>query len=139
PQQKAEQLRLAEAVFAQPQDGISTINRLETLWHTGEVFLEWGRREAAEELWRQAQALVTRTQDAYLLVHGIEYEIVLATLDGRLEEAVAVGERMVERGQELGSAAFAGPTSAGLVWQPLLYLGRFDGAQAAAAARPGNM
>jgi tetratricopeptide (TPR) repeat protein len=137
PQAKADQIQTAESALGSLSESVSIANRTETLWHAGEVLLEWARREEAESCWEEAKRLTERSRDAYLLVHAIEYDIISATLDGRLEDAVGICDALAQRGEELGSSAFSRPVSAQLRQMPLIYLGRQDEALAAAVMRPG--
>ena len=65
-----------------------------------------------DETWlkRELDALASHSRDAVLLLWPLELEAIRATLDGRLEDALAVTVRLAERGEEIGSPT-AGPFS----------------------------
>lgn len=124
PQDQEERLRLAEEFGARPREGVSTRTLGMLLTRGGHVFLDWGERGQAEELFRQVEELAARTRDAFALMQPLINETVLATLDGRLEDAVAAGERLVARGEELGMPVIGRLLAAAWTIRPLLYLGR---------------
>jgi hypothetical protein len=70
------------------------------------VYLDHGQRERAEELWRQLGELEERTHDSNIILIAMMAEALLASVDGRLEEVLAIGERLSERGEELGTPVF---------------------------------
>ena len=72
------------------------------LWYGSLIFLGEGERDRAEGLWRQAEELATRTHEATVTLDLIQRDAVLAMVNGRLEEAVSILQRLVTRGDELG-------------------------------------
>jgi len=90
PQDKA-LLQLAEEFTVRPRTGVSAYHVAEVLWHGGDVFLSWGRRDRAEELWLEAEAITVQSGDRFILGHLGQYEIHRITLDGdfgKLDETV---------------------------------------------------
>ena len=82
-----------------------------------------GERARAEELWGELKERATRTQDANLLMIALQTEGMVATLDGRLEDAVAVAERLVTMGEELGIPLVGEGSERVGSFYPSLYLG----------------
>jgi DNA-binding CsgD family transcriptional regulator len=96
------------------------------------AFLAAGERPAAEALWKDLAQLSTRTRDTFVVLVPLAVEGLQATLAGQLDVAVALGARIVDRGEELGT-----PGAGRLFGQPiastaLLYLGRPQEASALA-------
>ena len=85
-----------------------------------------GERDSAEELWGELKERATRTQDANLLMIALQTEGMVATLDGRLEDAVAVAERLVTMGEELGIPLVGEGSERAGSFYPSLYLGRTE-------------
>lgn len=100
-------LPVAEEFTAKPREGVPLRTLARLLSFVGRFYLEWGERERAETLWEEAQALTARTQDPVLSLMDIFNEVMLLTVDGKLEEAVTAGERLIARGDELGSPVYA--------------------------------
>jgi tetratricopeptide (TPR) repeat protein len=86
--------------------------------------LNGGRRTESEAWWQKATGLANRRGDAESALIPLSIEALVHTLDGRLEEAVAMGERLLnlgaDRGQEQMGRNFAGRA----VRRALVYLGR---------------
>ena len=92
----------------------------------GIPFLQMGDRARAEEIWGRLKERAELTQDANLFLMVLVTDGLIAVLDGRLEEAVAIGERVTSRGQELG-IHLSGQWLANLVsFVPLTLLGRTE-------------
>src|SRR5437867_733548 len=83
------------------------------------------RRGRAEELWHELAELAARTHHPSSTRQSGLAEIILATSDGRLEEAVALEAHFGARAQDLGGPP--GGASGGMHrFRPLVYLGRAD-------------
>ena len=93
------------------------------LWVGGTAYLDHGRRERAEELWHQLEELGERTRDGMVLLQSIVTEAALATVDGRLEESLAIGERLLTKAEELGTPVFGRQFATLVTGRPLLHLG----------------
>jgi tetratricopeptide (TPR) repeat protein len=126
PQHEAERLELVEEITRLPREGVSAEILGLVLLLGSSVYLDHGQRERAEELWRQLGELGEHTHDSSVILDSMTCEAFFAALDGRLEETLAIGERLRERGQELGVPVY-GLQRAGLVsGRPLLHLGRAE-------------
>jgi class 3 adenylate cyclase/tetratricopeptide (TPR) repeat protein len=124
PEDQEERLRLAEEFISRPREGVSTRTLALLLNRSAHVFLDWGERARAEELSRQTGELAARTRDAWALMFPLVNDAVLGTVDGRLEDAVAAGERLVARGDELGLPVIGRLLAVAWTARSLLYLGR---------------
>ena len=128
PQHGEEGLRVAEELGTLYRAGVSPRELGTMFMFTGSTFLVWGQRPRAEEMWSQLDELVQRTGQAYDLLMSMQSNGVLATLDGRWVDAVAMGESIVARGDELGPSQFARVLAAFVSMRPLLYAGKGDDA-----------
>ncbi len=127
PQCEEERFSLAKEFTTRPHEkvSISTLGRV--LWNSATVYLNHGERARAEELWRQVEELATRTREPFIALFPPRNEIFVATLDGHLEAAVQLGQRFVNRAEELGSSAWGRRFANRETIVPLLWLGRADG------------
>jgi eukaryotic-like serine/threonine-protein kinase len=91
---------------------------------SGHVFLSSGDRPRAEAVWKQASDLSERTRDSYLTLGPLMSQAILALLDGELEIALDLCERVDARGVELGNVGFGRQAASQVALRPLLYLGR---------------
>ncbi|MFB3093522.1 MAG: hypothetical protein ACE1ZN_03855, partial [Dehalococcoidia bacterium] len=131
PQHREERQRLLEQFTGRSREGVSAGTLAQVLGYGMEASLEEGDRARAEVLRRELGELGERTHDSRPLVQALEIEILFATVDGRLEEAVAAGERLITRAAELGVAQRERPRIAVVTRGALLYLGRAPEALAA--------
>ncbi|MGE0544740.1 MAG: AAA family ATPase [Dehalococcoidia bacterium] len=127
PRHQAERRRLAEEFSTRPATGVhpSTLGRL--LGRCGTVLLDWGDRRHAEALWSRTAALATQTHEPELHLNGLVGAALLATVDGRLEDALAAITRLIDRSAEIGSPVYGWRYALRLQERPLLLLGP-DGA-----------
>ena len=122
-QQYAEQRReLARELATSSRTGM-TSRMMVWLPVIGSALLSYGLRSSAEEVWREIGGLAERRGSLHLRLDAMQVEGVHATLDGRLAEAVAVGERIVALGEERG-LPYARVGAALASVRALLYLGR---------------
>ena len=124
PQHQEERLALAREVA----DEYVTSAKADTggLGTLGSVLLEMGERARAEESWGRLRARAYLTQDANLLMNALSKEGVIALLDGHLEEAVAVGERLASMGDKFGIDLGGQLENLRVSAVPLTLLGRTD-------------
>jgi DNA-binding CsgD family transcriptional regulator len=126
PQRWDERVRLAEECTTLPRQGVGARLLGQALWQCGLVRLEQGERARAEELWRQVAELAERTRAATVgLVEG-RSAVILAILDGRLEDALAHMSRYVERADQSGWPIAGRQIRILMLIAPALYLGRPD-------------
>jgi DNA-binding CsgD family transcriptional regulator len=126
PQHCDEQVRLAEECAGWSRQGVSGRILGLALFECGRVRLDQGERARAEELWQQVEELAERTRIGQLSLFSARSEVILAIVDGRLEEALALLRRFVERADETGTRMFGRQVGVGLLIPAALYLGRPD-------------
>jgi tetratricopeptide (TPR) repeat protein len=78
----------------------------------GGVLLEGGDRPGAEVCWTELEELARRTRDASITVMAAYGPITIATMDGRLDEAIALGEDALVQARELGLGGQVGLAAA---------------------------
>jgi hypothetical protein len=126
PQHAKARLDLAEELAQKARAGISP--RLYGLGARliGDVFLESGNRQRAEEFFSELKQTAERSGQVNLLIASKACDSFLATMDGNLEEAVAICQSILARGDQPGVAQWANLFGSIAGYQPLLLLGRFD-------------
>ena len=136
PDREEERLQLVREMGQRPQSGVTSETLVLGSWllFGGRVLLDWGDRAGAEAMWEQLSELAERTNDAGPMVQSLVARIVLAYLDGRLDEAVSAAEDLLrmaeERGAPVRGRQFASLNSI----LPLLHMGRGEEAEEALAA-----
>ncbi|MHB8574033.1 MAG: serine/threonine-protein kinase, partial [Dehalococcoidia bacterium] len=119
--------QLMEELTARSYAGVRPVTLATALFLPSYVYFKRGDRQRGDALVREAVAIAERTRAAPLRTFAVTYELALAQLDGRLEEAAAAGEReqatMIEVGA--GGIAESGSFLANCM-RPLHYLGRAD-------------
>jgi len=126
PQHFRESLRLAKELAEKPRTGVSIVTYGLSLLIIIHVILETGQRTHAEKYFNEIREIAERSEQANLLMSSMLIEGVLNALDGRLEDAVKIGQRMGIRGEELGITEFSKLYEMLVNYTPLLYLGRID-------------
>ncbi|HLF08460.1 MAG TPA: hypothetical protein VI789_03835, partial [Dehalococcoidia bacterium] len=96
-------LQLANEFAERPTQAVKSGTLSQVLTQCSTHFLAAGERERAEQLWRRVAEIAERTQDARSILTTIGHEVTLATLDGRLEEAIEAAERQrISRNDQMG-------------------------------------
>jgi len=90
------------------------------------VFLELGQRRRAQEFIDKTRETAEITGQANLLLYMKYIDAIFAILDGRLEEALTIGQHIVSQGEHLGISQFAAMLGLLSYFVPVLYLGRLD-------------
>jgi tetratricopeptide (TPR) repeat protein len=99
PQYTGERLKLAEEFLASPYSGRSLL--ISEKWQaSGGVFLAAGQRGRAEEVYSNLRAKATRTSHFRTWLASAGMDAVLAVMDGRFENALAILEKMLARGEQ---------------------------------------
>jgi tetratricopeptide (TPR) repeat protein len=88
-----ERQQVAEEMLKRPRTGISVRTLGTAIFLVIHVLLESGQRQRAEELLKELREMAERSGQANLLGLSMVVEGNLATMDGRLEEAVEIGRR----------------------------------------------
>jgi DNA-binding CsgD family transcriptional regulator len=126
PQHWEERVCLAEECAGWPRQGVSSHTLGLALWRCGMVQLAQGERTRAEDLWRQVEELAERTRVATVRVLAARTDVVLAIVDGHLEDALVQLKRYVARADESGVAVNGRQVAVGMLIAPALNLGRAD-------------
>jgi len=125
PEDAQEQRELAEEIAAWPRDRLNPAQLSNVLWACGYTFLNRGDRARAEALWREMDELTRRIRNiAPDFSVSLVREIWLATLDGKLESAAAVGPRALAQAEKAGNPAYGRLSVYLATCRLLLYLGR---------------
>ena len=90
PEREEERLQLVDEIIGRSHLGVSAQKLGMVLWRSGTVYMGWGQRARAEELWRNMEELGERTRDATLIVRSLAAKAIVATVDGRLEDVLAI-------------------------------------------------
>ncbi len=140
-QHKEEQFRLAEEFFSRPTAGVSG-RTLGLLFRTiGIIFIQRGDRERGEECWRRLREVAERTRDPEAIGYVHVADMLRATLDGHLEDALEiVADILAQEGTAISTRNLLG------TWIPrfLFHLGRGEEAlialrmQVPGVEEPGN-
>ena len=126
PQQEEEAYQLLEELPQRSREGVSARSLGGILWIGGGVYLDRVQQERAEELWHELEELGERTRDGMTLLRSIVNEANLAAVDGRLEAALDIGERLLTMGEEQGTPVFGRQWATFTTLMPLLHLGRAE-------------
>ena len=133
PQHQEERLKIArevadkyfDAVDKRAQSQPVNLDRF-PLGQLASAFMSMGDRARSEELWSEFRERAERTQDANALISVLGIEAQVALFDGRLEEVVAMGDRIAARGEELGLLYVGRLNRLFTIVSPLVYLGRAE-------------
>jgi DNA-binding CsgD family transcriptional regulator len=95
-------LRLIDELADHPRDGISHGTLGTFLSFAQRCYLEHGNRVRFEQLGRELARIAERSRNASLVWRPLVTELILNTLDGKREDALASAAHVVARAQELG-------------------------------------
>jgi tetratricopeptide (TPR) repeat protein len=126
PEDHAARISMAETLSRRSLDGVSSRFLAPILLAAGQSFLTWGRRAEAEDMWQRATEAAIRSQDASVALVPLRVEGLQAILDGRLEHVIELGERIQNRGVDLGSEGADRRQAGQTTRRALLYVGRVD-------------
>jgi hypothetical protein len=123
PRYWTERLGLADECASWPRQHVSSQTLGLALWITGSLQLANGARARAEMLWREVEELAQRTHVVILSLFVPQSAAILAIVDGRLDEALALLQRFVERAEVSGAALRGRWLSLQMLLAPALHLG----------------
>jgi DNA-binding NarL/FixJ family response regulator len=126
PQHWDERVRLAEECAGWPRRGVSSQTLAQALWYSALVRLGQGERAQAEELTRQVAELAERTRVATVGLFTAGSDVLLAIIDGHLNDALELIRRYLERADESGASIRGRQFASTFLLAPALYLGRAD-------------
>jgi DNA-binding CsgD family transcriptional regulator len=112
---------LAEEFASRSRDGVKSRTQGQILEFCGVALLHRAARDEAELVFRELSRAATQTRDASNQLQALSFEGVLALLDGRLDDAIALGSQLIERAQFLGMPSGAAVRGRG---RALMYRGR---------------
>jgi len=124
PQHSRILLKLAEELAHESRGKISASIFGAQGFSLGHLFLAMGRRSLAEQYFTEYKQGADRSRQAYVGLGSMTPDGTLATLDGRLEDAVAIGQNIFARGEQLGYAQAANILAVLAAYTALLHLGR---------------
>lgn len=120
PDSSADGVRVTEELMASPARSIIPHVCFSTAILT---YLVAGKRKQIEEINREYQELARRRQEPYLMFMDTRHDVIMLAIDGRLEEAVEAGQKILVRGQELGVSGRAWNACRILSTMPVYFLG----------------
>jgi tetratricopeptide (TPR) repeat protein len=106
PRYTTERLQVIEELSQRPRDNVDMRFMAYGLHALGYHFLECEKRQQSEEAWREHRELAERTRQANMLVNSMSGNVVLNTIDGRLDEAEEQVNGMLAFGGEAGILRF---------------------------------
>ena len=106
-QYAGERLRLAQELTSKSRVGVSLRTLGETFWRMADAFLKAGQHRPAEAAVAELHAVAGRCKMGTLVIQAMAGDAILATFDGRLDEAAAGFQHILARGEELGIWLFA--------------------------------
>jgi len=128
PQDAQQQLRLAEEMAGWPRSGVRTRTLALGLTWIAAAFLSQGQRDRAEAIWRELDELAARSGQPTVQILAWRGPAAIATIDGRLDDVIAIVGRMTDYGTETGLAEYAHVSAALSGQRALIYLGRYEDA-----------
>jgi tetratricopeptide (TPR) repeat protein len=126
PHHAGERLKLAEELAQKPLSGISPCAHTLADATIGSTLLEFGKWQRANTYFDDLRETATRSGQANLLIASMLFDTLLATIEGRLEDALAISQGICARGHQLGLDQYALPIAIFGSFGPLLFLGRLD-------------
>jgi DNA-binding CsgD family transcriptional regulator/tetratricopeptide (TPR) repeat protein len=109
-----------------PRQGVSAQTLGLVLWHAGFFQLAGGDRARAEAIWRDVEELAEQTHVVSVKLLVPQRDIVLAVVDGHLEDALVQLGQYVGRADEFGASLRGRELGLHLLVFPALYLGRAE-------------
>jgi hypothetical protein len=97
--------RVVSQVVSRPHQGVGTRDLGRSLFQVATRLLSRGDRAGAEAAWSELAELAGRSRDTSLTILALSGPVLIAFIDGRLEEALALHEAQKARAQELGVTA----------------------------------
>ena len=104
PRYWAERVRLAAESVTWPRDGVRGRALERVLWYAGRLALAEGNRARAMEHWRELEDLASRTHVMTATLMVLVRDVIVAFLDGRLEEAWGILQRHAGQADDAGAS-----------------------------------
>src|SRR5436190_2030887 len=96
------------------------------LWYSARALLASGDRSGAQDLWRQVEESAGRTHTLTVSLLVPRRDVILAIVDGHLEDALELLRRFVARSDESGGSVSSRQFTLSMMLAPALYLGRAE-------------
>jgi len=138
PQRSRKRLLLAKRLMEEPREGVSERTLVTALIHICHAFLGYGRRDLVERLMDEIKDFDWLPAIPNLKVRWENLKATIATIDGRLEDALRISEEIKEYGQESGIPEFARVFAEYCGGRPKIYLGGDEGVLKRAAGSPAS-
>ncbi|MGA2110259.1 MAG: hypothetical protein ABSH25_21740, partial [Syntrophorhabdales bacterium] len=126
PRHAGERRHLAEELTTRSRAGVSEATLGMALYVIGGALLESGQRQRAEECFAELRGIAERSRQGNLLLLSMACDAIAATLDGRLDEAIALGRQIESLGEELGFHTNGVMIRLRDTSTALAYVGKFD-------------
>lgn len=102
PQHWRDVVALAEEFAAKPRLGVGARTVGQICEFSGVILMASGDRSGGERALQGLFDIAERSKDAFTVLNALSWRGVLATMDGRLEDAVQLGSELTERAEEFG-------------------------------------
>jgi hypothetical protein len=73
------------------------------LFHKGRTLLEWGERETVEQFWGMLRGVGEQTRDPFVQMRSRNADTLLALIDGRFDDAIAIADDLQTSAESFGS------------------------------------
>ncbi len=123
PQYTAERLRLAEEFWASSQGGFKSQVNFGNWQSIVGVFLVSGKRKRAEEVFDELRVRATLTSNIALWLQSVAMDAILAVMDGRFEDALAMVDKMLARAEQDGVTGMANLYVNHIIYRTRVYRG----------------
>jgi class 3 adenylate cyclase/tetratricopeptide (TPR) repeat protein len=126
PQHAGERRRLSEELATRSRAGVSEVTLGITLRFIGRELLESGQWQRAEECFAELKGIAERSRQGNAILSSMEGDGIVATLDGRLDDAIEIGRQAEALGEELGFPTYGVVMELEAAGRALTHVGRFD-------------
>jgi tetratricopeptide (TPR) repeat protein len=142
PEGETRRREVIEELLALPREGVSTVSMSTVLWHGAIQRLAGGDRPGAEALFLDVEQFAERTRDPFAMMRSMYRSVLLATVDGELEDAVVLAGSLEDSATAFGMEVFGHQQARTAALRARLYLGQgsavLDNAAARVSNGPGN-
>jgi tetratricopeptide (TPR) repeat protein len=126
PRHALERQCLSEELAARSRAGVSEATLGQVLLFIGSPLLQSGQRQRAEECFAELKAIAKRSRQGNTMLHSMVADAIVATLDGRLDDAIEIGRQIEVLGEELGFPTYSVFHEQVAARAALTYFGKFD-------------
>jgi tetratricopeptide (TPR) repeat protein len=126
PHRAGQTRRLAEEFATRSRAGVSEAILGTALAWIGLALLQSGQRQRAEKCFAELKTIAERSKQGNLILNAMVRDAFVATLDGRLDDAVEIGRRARALGEEMGLSVYGVMTESMVARIVYPYLGKID-------------